>query len=92
MRLEQQEMIDVKDIVREKDLAEILISGFGIQAMIWETSPAAAELEELTLNWFKEMMQLPDNWHGVIQDTASTATLVALLTAREKYSERRLCD
>ncbi len=68
-------------------LAEILTSGLGVQAMIWETSPAAAELEELTLNWFKEMMQLPENWHGVIQDTASTATLVALLTAREKYSE-----
>ncbi|RLD27747.1 MAG: aspartate aminotransferase family protein [Bacteroidetes bacterium] len=68
-------------------LAEILTSGLGVQAMIWETSPAAAELEELTLNWFKEMMQLPENWHGVIQDTASTATLVALLTAREKYSK-----
>ena len=68
-------------------LAEILTSGFGVQAMIWETSPAAAELEELTLNWFKEMMQIPEYWHGVIQDTASTATLVALLTAREKYSD-----
>lgn len=68
-------------------LAEILTSGLGVQAMIWETSPAAAELEELTLNWFKEMMQLPENWYGVIQDTASTATLVALLTAREKYSK-----
>ena len=71
-------------------LAEILTSGLGVQAMIWETSPAAAELEELTLNWFKEMMQLPENWYGVIQDTASTATLVALLTAREKYSEFKI--
>jgi aromatic-L-amino-acid decarboxylase len=71
-------------------LAEILTSGFGVQAMIWETSPSAAELEELTLNWLKEMMRLPENWYGVIQDTASTATLVALLTAREKYSNFKI--
>jgi len=71
-------------------LAELLTSGLGVQAMIWETSPAAAELEELTLNWLKQLMQLPDYWYGVIQDTASTATLVALLTAREKYSDFKI--
>ncbi|WP_421898550.1 pyridoxal phosphate-dependent decarboxylase family protein [Marinoscillum sp.] len=64
-------------------IAEILTAGIGAQCMVWETSPAAAELEERMMEWFKEMMGLPTDWHGVIQDTASTATLTALLTARE---------
>jgi len=67
-------------------LADLLSSGFGVQAMIWETSPAAAELEEVVMEWLIKMLDLPRNWHGVIQDTASTATLVALLTARENKS------
>ncbi len=67
-------------------LAEMLTATLGAQCMIWETSPSAAELEELVMNWLKQMMGLPGYWHGVIQDTASTATLVALLTAREKQS------
>ncbi len=68
-------------------LAEMLTSTLGAQCMIWETSPAAAELEEKVLNWIKDMIGLPNEFHGVIQDTASTASLVALLTAREKHSE-----
>jgi aromatic-L-amino-acid/L-tryptophan decarboxylase len=71
-------------------LAEMLTTTLGAQCMIWETSPAAAELEEMVMNWLKEMMALPAAWHGVIQDTASTATLVALLTAREKQSGFRV--
>lgn len=67
-------------------LGEMLSSGFGVQAMIWETSPAAAELEEVVMNWIKELLALPNNWEGVIQDTASTATLVAILSARERVS------
>ncbi|CAD5251476.1 MULTISPECIES: pyridoxal-dependent decarboxylase [unclassified Imperialibacter] len=73
-------------------LAEMLTTTLGAQCMIWETSPAAAELEEMVMNWLKEMMALPAPWHGVIQDTASTATLVALLTAREKQSGLRVND
>jgi len=65
-------------------LGELLIAGFGVQAMIWETSPAAAELEEVVMEWLKNLLDLPAEWSGVIQDTASTANLVALLTAREK--------
>jgi len=65
-------------------LGELLTSALGAQCMIWETSPAAAELEERVMDWFKQMMNLPAQWHGVIQDTASTATLAAILTAREK--------
>ena len=68
-------------------LAEMLTATLGAQCMVWETSPAAAELEERVLNWLKGMIGLPEYFHGVIQDTASTASLVALLTAREKLSE-----
>jgi aromatic-L-amino-acid decarboxylase len=68
-------------------LAEMLTATLGAQCMKWETSPAAAELEERVMNWIKEMTGLPNHFHGVIQDTASTATLVAILSAREKYSE-----
>ena len=67
-------------------LAEMLTSALGAQCMIWETSPAAAELEEKVMNWLKYMLSLPQKWNGVIQDTASSSTLCALLTAREKYS------
>ena len=65
-------------------LAELLTAGLGTQCMIWKTSPAAAELEEVVLDWLRQMLGLPEAMAGVIQDTASTATLVALLTAREK--------
>ncbi len=67
-------------------LGEMLTATLGAQCMIWDTSPAAAELEELVMNWLKQMMGLPPEWHGVIQDTASTSTLVALLTARERHT------
>ncbi len=67
-------------------LAEMLTATLGAQCMIWQTSPAAAELEELMMNWLSELCDLPKDWHGVIQDTASTATLCAILTAREKIT------
>ncbi len=67
-------------------LAELLTAGLGVQCMIWETSPAAAELEEVVLGWLSQMLGLPQGMSGVIQDTASTATLCALLTAREVSS------
>jgi len=65
-------------------LAELLTAGLGVQSMIWQTSPAAAELEEVVMQWLARMLGLPGTMSGVIQDTASTATLCALLTAREK--------
>ena len=68
-------------------LAEMLTATLGAQCMIWETSPAATELEERVMEWLKKMTGLPDIITGVIQDTASTSTLVALLSAREKFSE-----
>ena len=67
-------------------LAEMLTATLGSQCMIWQTSPAAAELEERVMEWTANMIGLPDYFTGVIQDTASTATLCSLLTAREKAS------
>ncbi len=64
-------------------LGELLAAGLGAQCMVWATSPAAEELEEVVLDWLRQMLGLPKGLKGVIQDTASTATLVALLTARE---------
>ncbi len=65
-------------------LAEMLSSALGAQCMKWETSPAATELEEAVMIWLKKMVGLPEGFEGVIQDTASTATLCAILSAREK--------
>jgi len=71
-------------------LAELLSAGLGINAMLWQTSPAATELEELVMDWLRQMLGLPPGLHGVIQDTASTATLCALLCARERASGLRI--
>jgi aromatic-L-amino-acid decarboxylase len=68
-------------------LAELLTAGLGAQCMVWQTSPAAAELEERVLDWLRQMLGLPAGMAGVIQDTASTATLCALLSAREKATD-----
>ncbi|MFA5405123.1 MAG: pyridoxal-dependent decarboxylase, partial [Ignavibacteria bacterium] len=68
-------------------LAEMLVSALGVQGMKWETSPSATELEEKVMNWLKEMTGIPDNFSGVIQDTASTSTLASIICAREKYSK-----
>lgn len=67
-------------------LGELLTSAIGAQCMIWDTSPAAAELEEKVCDWIKKASGIPESWRGVIQDTASTATLCALLMARERHS------
>lgn len=67
-------------------LGEMLTSAMGAQCMSWATSPAATELEQTTMDWLRQMLGLPEDFVGVIQDTASTATLVALLSARERAS------
>ncbi|MBI4773264.1 MAG: aminotransferase class V-fold PLP-dependent enzyme [Deltaproteobacteria bacterium] len=71
-------------------LAELLSAGLGVNAMLWQTSPAATELEELVMEWLRKMLELPRDFRGVIQDTASTATLCALLCARERVSDFRI--
>lgn len=71
-------------------LGELLSAGLGVQGMLWATSPACTELETHVLDWLVEMLDLPaafasaGDGGGVIQDTASSATLAAMLTARER--------
>jgi len=67
-------------------LAEMLMATLGAQCMSWATSPAATELEERMMQWLRSMIGLPPAFTGVIQDTATTSTLCALLTARERRS------
>ena len=64
-------------------LAEMLTATLGAQCMSWATSPAATELEERMMEWLRTMIGLPDAFTGVLHDTASTATLSAILSARE---------
>ena len=67
----------------ESVLAESLTSAMGAQCMICETSPAAAELEQRMMEWLRDAMGMPESFEGVIQDSASSASLVSLITARE---------
>jgi aromatic-L-amino-acid decarboxylase len=67
-------------------LADLVSSGLGAQGMNWQSSPAATEVEEVVMDWLRQMLGLSNQWSGVIHDTASTATLCALLCAREKSS------
>ncbi|MBN2665900.1 MAG: aminotransferase class I/II-fold pyridoxal phosphate-dependent enzyme [Bacteroidales bacterium] len=68
-------------------LAEMIMATLGAQCMIWETSPSAAELEEKMMIWLRDLIRLPKTFEGVIQDSASTSTLAAILTAREKATD-----
>ena len=64
-------------------LAEFLTAGLNVQAMLWRTSPAATELEDVALSWLRQLLGLPPALEGVIYDTASISTLHALAAARE---------
>ena len=64
--------------------AEMLANTMGSQCMLWQTSPAATELEEKIIDWLRIAINLPSEFKGIIQDTASSATLTAVLTMREK--------
>ena len=65
-------------------LAEMLTAALGAQCMLWQTSPAATEMETRMLDWLRQAIGLPEGFSGVIQDSASSAILCALLTARER--------
>jgi aromatic-L-amino-acid decarboxylase len=67
-------------------LADHLSTGLGVLGLSWQSSPALSELEEVAVDWARQMFGLSSEWQGVIQDTASTSTLIALLEAREKTS------
>src|SRR5918993_2542213 len=65
-------------------LGDYVSTGLGVLGLAWQSSPALTELEEVVIDWLRQMLGLQDGWHGVIQDTASTSTLIALLCARER--------
>ncbi len=65
-------------------LAEMLVTAMGAQCMSWQTSPAATEVEQAVMDWLRQMIGLSDEFVGVIQDTASSGCLVALITARDR--------
>ncbi len=70
-------------------LGEMLTAAFAVNALIWEGSPAATEMEERVLDWLRRALGLPAGFRGVIQTTASEATLTALLVARERATGLR---
>ncbi|WP_322866243.1 pyridoxal phosphate-dependent decarboxylase family protein [Aquicoccus sp. G2-2] len=65
-------------------LADNLIAATATQCMLWQTSPAATEMETRMMDWLRQALGLPGDFHGVIQDSASSATLAAVLTMRER--------
>jgi aromatic-L-amino-acid decarboxylase len=73
-------------------LADLVSSGLGPQGMSWQTSPAATEVENVVMEWLRQMLGLPAHFSGVIHDSASSATFCALLCARERatgFSQNR---
>ena len=67
-------------------LGDLVSTGLGVIGLNWQASPALTELEEVVTDWVRDMVGLSDAWAGVIQDTASSANLLALLCAREHTS------
>ena len=73
----------------ESVIAEYLSSAMAAQCMLWQTSPAATEIETRMIDWLRQAIDLPDVYSGVIQDSASSATLCAVLTMRERTLDWR---
>jgi Glutamate decarboxylase and related PLP-dependent proteins len=69
-------------------LGEMLATALNVNGMLWRTSPSATELEEVVTDWLRQMLGLPSGFQGVIIDTASVSTLVALTAAREAIHKR----
>jgi aromatic-L-amino-acid decarboxylase len=67
---------------------EMLAAAFDMKAMLWRTSPASTELEDVTLDWLRQMLGLPDVFEGIIYDTASVSTMHAIAAARERAGLR----
>jgi aromatic-L-amino-acid decarboxylase len=71
-------------------LGDLASTGLGVLGLSWQSSPALSELEEVVTDWLRQMVGLSPAWSGVIQDTASTSTLVALICARERVTDYAL--
>ncbi len=68
-------------------LGDFLSTGLGVLGLSWQSSPALTEIEEVATDWMRQAVGLSDAWSGVIQDTASTSSLIALICARERSTE-----
>ncbi len=68
-------------------LADLLSSGFNANVMAWHTCPSATELEELMIGWYREIFNLPENFWGIVYDTASVSSFHAIAAAREYLSD-----
>jgi aromatic-L-amino-acid decarboxylase len=68
-------------------LGDLVSTGLGVIGLSWQSGPAVTELEEVMTDWLRQMVGLSDAWNGVIQDTASTSTLVAMICARERATD-----
>jgi aromatic-L-amino-acid/L-tryptophan decarboxylase len=71
-------------------LGDYVSTGLGVLGLAWQSSPALTEIEEVVTDWMRTMLGLSDAWSGVIQDTASTSTLIALISARERTTSYSL--
>lgn len=71
-------------------LGELLSAALNVNGMLWKTSPSVTELEEVALDWLRQMMGLPEGWFGIITDTASISSMLALAAAREAKPELRI--
>ena len=71
-------------------LGDYVSTGLGVLGLAWQSSPALTEVEEVTTDWLRQMVGLSPAWEGVIQDTASTCTLLALISARERVTNYAL--
>ncbi len=71
-------------------LAELLSAGLNVNAMAWHTCPSATELEEMMMDWFKKIFKLPENFWGIVYDTASTSSMHAIAAAREQFSDLKI--
>jgi aromatic-L-amino-acid decarboxylase len=69
-------------------LGELLTAGLNVNGMLWRTSPSATELEEVIMDWLRQMVGLPDTFSGVIMDTASISSMIAVAAAREALNLR----
>ncbi len=71
-------------------LGDYVSTGLGVLGLAWQSSPALTEVEEVATDWLRQMSGLSDQWQGVIEDTASTSTLLALICARERTTNYAL--
>lgn len=71
-------------------LAELLVAAIDVKAMLWKTSPAATELEEVVTDWLRQMLGLSDGWFGITTDTASISSMLAIAAAREAKPELQI--